>query len=261
MRNETISKLTSIVAGTRNPIPLLLDYAGVKRRPYRVVTRSGVVLELRPGLGDRFGFYEVAIREDYFESGQSIGPGDTVIDVGANVGCFALLAAKRVGPTGRVIAIEPEARTFEQLRRNIALNDADNVVALRLAIGAQRGSIDLYTSAESALFSSIYTQVNRSDVADGTQKVPMITLADLMSEHAIPRCDYLKLDCEGAEHDIIASLTAEAAACISQITLELHKVDGRDPVMIARKLHELGYDRIGERGLPYYRRQLHRAAA
>lgn len=250
-----ISKLGAIVAGTRNPLPLLLDYAGIKRRPYRVTSRSGVIFELRPKIGDRFGFYEVAIREDYFAARQLIEPGDTVIDVGANIGCFALLASRRVGPTGRVVALEPEARTFEQLQRNIALNHATNVTALRLAIGGRCGEVTLHISPESALFSSIY---GHGDVgrADGrTQTVPMITLEELFNRHSIAHCRYLKLDCEGAEHDIVASMTSEVAGRIAGITMELHKVEGKDPAMIGQKLQDLGYVRVSAGGLPCYQRR------
>jgi FkbM family methyltransferase len=252
---QAISKLIRILTQTRNPVPLLLDYAGLQRRPYRVASRDGVILELRPGAGDRFGFYEVILRNDYLAAGQSIRPGDTVIDVGANIGCFTLLAASRVGSTGRVIAVEPEARAFEQLRRNIELNGARNVIARRLAIGGRQGEVTLHTTAESALFSSIYTHVNRSDVAEGAQIVPMTTLAQLMRDESVARCHYLKLDCEGAEHDIVASLTRESAQRIGQVTLELHKVEGRDPGALGSRLQSLGFALADQRGLRYYRRE------
>lgn len=62
------------------------------------------------------------LRHDYLSSGQTIAPGSTVIDVGANIGCFTMVAAKLVGPTGRVFALEPEESTFRQLEKNIELN-------------------------------------------------------------------------------------------------------------------------------------------
>ena len=52
------------------------------------------------------------LRHDYLSSGQTIAPGSTVIDVGANIGCFTMVAAKLVGPTGRVFALEPEESTL-----------------------------------------------------------------------------------------------------------------------------------------------------
>ncbi|MCL4797988.1 MAG: FkbM family methyltransferase [Burkholderiales bacterium] len=254
---SAVSKLTAILTHTRNPIPLLLDYAGVQRSPYRVSSRS-VVLELRPGMGDRYGFYEVAIRDDYFSAGQTISPGDTVIDIGANVGCFALIAARRVGPTGRVIAVEPDERTFRQLERNIELNDATNVTARCVAIGGYRGSIPFFIRSDSALFNSIYSHPQH---VAASRTVPMITLADLMSEEAIDACRYLKLDCEGAEYDIVESLTSEVSGRIAQITLELHRIQGKDPGVLRKKLQDLGFARASESGLLYYRRDPQGAAA
>jgi hypothetical protein len=101
----------------------------------------------------------------------------------------------------------------------------------------------------------MYRRVNSDEVVGGSQSVVMITLADLMNQEAIARCDYLKLDCEGAEHDIVASLTADVANRISQITLELHKVESKDPARLAQKLSELGYSRVGRHRLSYYRCQ------
>lgn len=251
---DAVSKLTRILVETRNPIPLLLDYVGLRRRPYCVANRNALVVELRPRIGDRYGFYEVLLRNDYLSAGQLIRPGDTVIDVGANIGCFTLLAARRVGPSGRVIAVEPEAHTFEQLERNLELNRATNVTARRLAIGGDRGAVTLYTSAESALFSSIYTGVNRSEVANEPQTVTMITLADLIRQEAVEHCHYLKMDCEGAEHDIVNSMTLDTAERIDQITLELHRIHGRDPAIMEQKLRGLGFSLVDQERLLFYRR-------
>jgi len=254
MRLDAVSKLTRILVATRNPVPLLLDYAGLKRHPYRVANRNALVLELRPKVGDRFGFYEVMLRNDYLSGGQSLCPGDTVIDIGANVGCFTLLAASRVGPTGRVIAVEPEPSNFEQLRRNVALNHATNVTARRVAVGGYQGTVTLHTTAASALYGSIYTDVNRIELASESQSVPMITLADLMRQEAIEHCQYLKLDCEGAEHDIVSSMAADVAKRIDQITLELHRIEGRDPTLIEPKLQGLGFGLVDRQRVHYYRR-------
>lgn len=254
MLRDALSKFATILLKTGNPGPLLLDYLGLQHRPYRVIVRDSVVLELRPQMGDRFGFYEVALRDDYFRGGQSLQPGDTIIDVGANIGCFSLLAAQRVGPTGRVIALEPEAATFAQLQRNIALNGAANVVARRVAIGEHVGPVALYTSRASSLFSSVYKPAASDPAPAGAQPVQMITLSELMQDESITRCHYLKLDCEGAEHDIVASMTPDVANRIDQITLELHKIAGKDALLIPQRLGHLGFSLVTNRGLHYYRR-------
>jgi len=80
-----------------------------------------------------------AHREDEeFILGQ-LGPGDTFVDVGANVGHLPLLASQAVGPSGSVIAIEPHSRTFEFLRQNVDLNNFRNVRLINAAVGSAMG--------------------------------------------------------------------------------------------------------------------------
>jgi FkbM family methyltransferase len=247
-------KLAALVSGVKNPLPAVLDGLGMGRTPYTMRLRTGDVVELRPGAGDLFGFYEIMLRRDYFASGQKLEAGNTVVDVGANIGCFTVLASKLVGPRGRVIAIEPEQSTYRQLLRNIALNKLSNVIPLNLAIGGSVGVITLHSDSN-RLFSSIFSSVNGRAVEGTDQNIKMITLESLMNEHHIIRCDYLKLDCEGAEHEIIAGMSQTTADGIRQITMEVHKVPGSDPQLLKDRLHALGYSRIGTSTLPFYARQ------
>lgn len=233
----------------RNPMPIMLDRLGAYRGAYRVSMRSGLRLELRAGAGDRFGFFEVLLRGDYTEFGQSISPGDVVVDIGANVGCFTLLASRMVGPTGRVIAIEPERRAFEQLERNIELNAACNVLPRQVALGARDGEITFYTGS-SSLFGSLYP----GDGQTPSQTVRMVTLASLMDEVAIDRCDYMKIDCEGGEYDILASLPSRFAERIKQISIEVHRIPGHHPREVHERLRAFGFREISQEHVYYFRR-------
>ena len=129
---DYIDGLRLLCSRMRNPFPVIADRLRLKKEPYTVRLKNGITIELRPGLGDSYGFYEVLVRDNYTNWGQTISKGDTVIDVGANIGCFSILASRLVGPTGRVIAIEPEPSTHERLLKNIELNQATNIKPLRL---------------------------------------------------------------------------------------------------------------------------------
>ncbi len=252
MRAE-ISKALALLARVKNPVPAVLDRMGIQREPYVLRLRDGTKVELRPRVGDFFGMYEILLRNDYLAGGQRIDKGATVIDVGANIGCFTLLAAKIVGPSGRVIALEPEPSTFAQLLRNIKLNGVTNVVPMQLAVGARRGCVTLH-AAPNALFTSLFTSVNGRDIAGVDHAVEMTTIEAIMDANGISRCDYLKLDCEGAEHEIIASMPEATARRIAQITLEVHKIAGHSGATLQTNLETLGYHRIGTSILPYYSR-------
>jgi FkbM family methyltransferase len=250
---EQINKALALVAGVRNPVPALLDGIGLLRQPYVLRLRDGTRLELRPRVGDLFGFYEIMLRRDYLSSGQRLERGATVIDVGANIGCFSMLASRIVGLSGRVFALEPEASTYRQLLRNIELNGLTNVTPLQLAVGGRQGTVTLHADPN-ALFSSTYSSVNGREIGGSDQQVDMTTLDAIFDRYGLRHCDYLKLDCEGAEHDIIGAMSATTADRISQITLEVHKVPGADGDTLASNLKRLGYRRIGTSTLPFYSR-------
>ena len=75
--------------------------------------------------------------------GERLTPGDTVVDIGAHIGCFALFAADRVGPTGRVIACEPDPDTCRRLERHVRLNGLGDIVEVeRAPVAATPGHDD-----------------------------------------------------------------------------------------------------------------------
>ncbi len=250
--NDQLTKMVALTSAVKNPAMAVLDRMGLRRSPYQLHLRNEQVMELRPKTGDLFGFYEIVVRRDYFAGGQILAPGATVIDVGANIGCFSITAAKMVGPTGRVIAVEPEASTYKQLLRNIELNHLDNVIPLRLAVGAKDGEIVLH-SDPNRLFSSVFSSVNGRPIKGVDQRVTLVTLDALMDKFDVAQCDYLKLDCEGAEHEIVASMSNATAQRVRQITMEVHKVPGFDGQTLKARLESLGYERVGVSTLPFYR--------
>lgn len=237
--------LQSLVARARlmrrTPFPLVLDKLGLMRRPYRVSARKGLVVELRPGVrGERYVFYEVFMKSTYLSAGQTICPGDTVIDVGANVGFFSILAASLVGPTGLVVAIEPQPDTFAQLQRNIEVSGMRNIRARQVAVAASKGTCSLFFG-DVPIFSSLFSSVDGKPNEFRSQEVLTTTLEDIVKEEAIARCHYLKLDCEGAEYAIVDFLSPELAERIDQITMEVHRIPGREPSELNRRLSEAGF--------------------
>jgi FkbM family methyltransferase len=251
---RTPIKLARLLVQVKNPLPLVRDRLGLQRTPYVLHFRNGLKQELRPGRGDLTAFRESWLQRDYLPAGRRLVEGGTVIDVGANIGCFSLFAAGQVGPTGRVIAVEPDGETFRQLQRNRALNSCKNVEVLRLAVAGQSGVVRLHHHPN-ALYSSLYASVDGRPSTGAVEEVPSITLARLLEEHRIDRCDFLKLDCEGAEHAIVRGLTAELAARIDQIGMEIHAVEGCDNRELVRRLEELGFTAHSHGALLFFSRR------
>jgi len=240
MNCRTIFTAVKLARVVENPLPAVFDRLGLRREPYRARLRNGQVLQLRPGRGDLASFREVWLNELYTSQGQMLRPGDTVIDVGANIGCFSLFAAHRVGPQGRVLALEPEAETFQQLRRNIELNRAANVAARQIAVAAESGEAILY-GAEDSRYCTLFRCVDQRATHQPVGKARTDSLERILEQEGIEQCHYLKLDCEGAEHDMIRTLSPEIAGRIDQITLEMHQVDGVDSDALTRRLESFGF--------------------
>lgn len=160
---------------------------------------------------------------------KTVKPGMTVIDIGANLGYYALLEAKRVGPTGRVYAIEPVERNYNVLLKNIELNRAKNIIPFEFAVGAEKGVKTMQLSKRSN-HGAIFTTIPHSDLfyryrkicADGEAEVNVITLDDFVKEQGIDRVDLIRMDLEGYEVEAIKGMWETIERFKPMIFMELH---------------------------------------
>lgn len=119
-------------------------------------------------------------------------PGDTFVDVGANIGYFTLLGSRIVGDTGSVIAIEPTPPTAEKLRSNIALNNLCNVTVHECAAASENGSVRINKHYE---INSGMNSLRHGKLSE-FWNVSCRRLDDLLSDRSI---QFIKMDIEGAE--------------------------------------------------------------
>jgi FkbM family methyltransferase len=147
--------------------------------------------------------------------------GDTFIDVGANTGYYSLLASRRVGNGGRVVAIEASPRTFMELNNNLNLNRVNNVRALNVAVSDHAGTVALYGGPSSHRG---LTTLNPHQGLPFECEVPAAPLADLLRPEEIQGARLIKIDIEGAELEVargMAPLLAQGRADL-EILLETH---------------------------------------
>lgn len=165
---------------------------------------SIVVDELYDGA---FGLQEIVFQQ-----------GDVVIDVGANIGVVSILLAKR-HPDLRILAFEPNPRSFADLERNISLNKTDNVKAINLAVTADGRDCILHSPGNQHLCSTLWPSegVEPDDLDD----VNSTTLDRIFVEHEIERCRLLKVDCEGCEHEIL--LGTSVLDRVDHLSVEAHE--------------------------------------
>jgi FkbM family methyltransferase len=150
-------------------------------------------------------------------------PGDTFVDVGANIGYFSVLAAERTGSSGYVIAFEPEPRNLELLRMNLARNGVrTNATVFPLAAYSH--------SCEMALATD---EANRGDHRLAPHDDTGLRVRCVRLDDVLPRSvDVIKIDTQGFDHDVVAGLTKTIAA---------------NPALVV--LTELSLTKLGDRGI------------
>jgi FkbM family methyltransferase len=141
----------------------------------------------------------------------------TVIDIGAALGDYAVWAAKQV-PDGVVYAVEPFPQSVKIIQKNLELNHVGNVVVCEKAVGGQDGLSGLQLVTGQAVQHSTAALSG----AEGSLAVNISSLRTLLNENNIAHCDYLKLDCEGAEFDILFKCPKDVLSRIQRICMEVH---------------------------------------
>ena len=187
--------------------------------------------------GPRFEYHDARLRswadevpkhrrnaEDYWFRHYAPEPGDVIIDVGAGRGEDVLAFAERVGPTGRVIAIEAHPASFRLLEAFCRLNDLRNVTPLHYALMDRSGSVTIQ-DADDWKESTVTT----TGVSSGTV-VPATTLDAICSEQQLDQIAFLKMNIEGAERLALrgmgATLPRIRQICVCCHDFRANKGDG-----------------------------------
>ena len=166
-------------------------------------------------------------------------PGDVFVDVGANKGDFSVLAARLVGPRGRVIAVEPEAANADWIERSVARNKYRNVEVARVALAESAGEATLYLGEKSGWHSLISAD---GVVTTGEVVVPTQTLDELLAERGVARVDAIKIDVEGAEERVFAGASRTFGGTDPMtLLLDVHPGRGVDPIRVAHQLRGWGF--------------------
>jgi FkbM family methyltransferase len=176
---------------------------------------------------------------------QYYGDSVMVVDCGANIGVHTVAWAKAMHDYGRVLAIEPQERLFYALTGNIAINNCHNATALLAAVGAETGQIDIPTPdySKSMSFGSLELLESPDnedagqviDYHNNLSSVRLLTLDSLR----LPRLDFLKIDVERMELDVLSGADRTLRECKPVMMIETMKLD---PNCLISLLDEYGYD-------------------
>jgi FkbM family methyltransferase len=167
--------------------------------------RSSIYADLHTARG--LTLYRYGHREADLElAGRLLQPGDVFVDGGANVGLFTLVAAERVGPTGKVIAFEPGRTVRLRLLENVVLNRFSQVEVIPFALSSAAGQASFRTFEIGGSALNHLTPIDGE--GGGLETVALTTLDAVLIPHDRDRVTLIKLDLEGAEHDALLGAAA-----------------------------------------------------
>jgi len=205
------------------------------------------ILELRKGLKfytnnnlldvvaivENFGFEN---EHDYFKM-TNILKKSCIIDIGANIGAFSIYTATRF-PDAEIFSYEPDPKNFEKFIKNIELNKIKNISPHNQAVGKIKGNVNLYSDNKGN-----FGTVGSSLVNTGPKYlvISCVTLDDILKDNHIEKCDFLKIDCEGGEYDIIFNSNKDTFMRIKSITLEYHDIVNHQLNELESFLKNMGY--------------------
>ena len=172
------------------------------------------------------------VYEPYFKDRKDL----TLVDIGANVGLFTLYAHRYCK---EIYSIEPSAEHFETLSQMLVFNKLDNVTALRCAISNTDGKAKLFHNQNTTMFS---LKEAVSNLPDEAEEVETVRLDTLFTKTPIEHVDILKIDCEGAEMEILCGDGFEKIADrVDLIIGEIHAWSGTNPNQLKTCFSDYGY--------------------
>ena len=192
-------------------------------------TKNNLKIKIRVNSTDLMALTNVWMINEYKIEKFKINKNDIIIDVGAHIGLFSLLASKSCF-AGKIFSYEPINENFEILMQNIKSNKLKNIFPFNLAVSKNTSNVKLFLDKDESAHSIF--QKNTSYVT-----VESISLQKIFDDNDINFCKILKLDCEGAEYEIIDSLPDKYFEKIQNMIIEYHLADSKP---------ELGKDLISK---------------
>lgn len=166
---------------------------------------------------------------------------DTILDIGAHIGVFSVLAAKK-NPRGRIYAIEAAKENHELLSMNVELNALRNVLCFNMALAERNGNLRLRLNEENwaHALESVEPRCHRKPTAT-YEMVIAETLEHFLERHGLDEVHYAKLNVEGAEYAIILNSSPSVLRRLRCMLIEFHPVDEHNGAHLTERLESCGF--------------------
>lgn len=183
----------------------------------KIYTKKGNIINLRTKSTDFFSFVNIWLFNEYGQNQIDFKSTDVIIDIGSHIGLFAIYISQ-FNKNGKILCYEPYDENYKILLENIENNNFKNIFTFNKAVSKKNGEIFLYINKDTAA-NNIY------DKSSNFIKVNSTTLKEIIDSNHIEKCELLKLDCEGAEYEILMNLDPNIFKKINNIIMECHFVE------------------------------------
>jgi len=182
----------------------------------KIITKKNLIIKLRTKSTDFLTFVNIWIFDEYLKNKIDIKNNDVIIDIGGHIGLFALYASQFC-KKGQIYSYEPVIENYNLFIKNVKNNNLTNIKVFNTAVSKSNDKIDLFLNDDQAAH-SIFTK------SKNINEVNSITLQNIFEKNKIKNCDLLKIDCEGAEYEILENLPIKYLEKIQKIIIECHFV-------------------------------------
>lgn len=200
-------KSSQLITSPVGKIVFALLFKGKGNRVYE--TNEGVKLEMTPEEAMSLGIALLGSHNHYEEKVLKtiLHRGDVVVDVGAFIGEESLLAAKLVGPKGKVYAFEPSPTHIKRLADNIRRNNTDNIEIIKYAVSNKKGIFPLYEAGSGSSFVKNEAEYHIRSKSIKPIYVKTVTLDEFVIRRRIHHIDFIKIDVEGWDLQVLKGAT------------------------------------------------------
>lgn len=206
-------------------------YFRLTKKEYAIFkTKFGQKIKIRVNSTDLMALTHVWLIEEYARKKFEIKSNDVVIDVGAHIGLFTMYASQSC-KNGNIYSYEPVKENFDVLKENMTINNLQNVKIFNSAVSNSDSKITLFMNDDESGH-SMFSESAKNIIVNST------SLMKIFDDNNIEKCNFLKLDCEGAEYEIIEKLPSKYFEMIEKIVIEYHMHD-EHPELLEKLKSEL----------------------
>lgn len=206
----------------------------ISRPAYSLKTIGKLKVYYRDGTCDEEILQEYYQQSRFFVPEYEPSEHDTVLDIGAHIGVFSILAAEKV-KMGRVYSIEADERNYRFLRMNVESNNLSNVSTHLLALTDYRGTGKLYSASDS------WGHTLCEPVSEDWEIVKTDTLTNFLVDNNIQHVDYMKVNVEGAEYSILLHTPISIMKRIELMLVEFHPSSKHNEKDLVGYLEQCGF--------------------